>query len=120
MPSGGRVILLSTCVSTWSAVPPPYLIYAMTKGAVDQMIRLLAKDLGKRGITVNAVAPGPTGTDLFYEGKPQALIDNIKSLSPFNRLGKPEEIANAIAFVASDQSSWVSGQVIRVNGGNQV
>jgi 3-oxoacyl-[acyl-carrier protein] reductase len=68
----------------------------------------------------NAVAPGPTGTDLFYKGKSQELVDRIAGTNPFGRLGKPEEIAQAIAFLCGEGGSWVNGQILRVNGGMTV
>jgi 3-oxoacyl-[acyl-carrier protein] reductase len=68
----------------------------------------------------NAIAPGPTGTDLFYKGKSQELIDRIASTNPFGRLGKPEEIAGAIAYLCGEGGSWVNGQILRVNGGMTV
>lgn len=77
---------------------------------------MLAKELGTKGITVNAVAPGPTATDLFMEGKPEAMIKGIASQSPFNRLGDPSEIANVVTFMASPESAWISGQIIGANG----
>jgi len=89
----------------------------MTKGAIEQMVRVLSKDLGQRGITVNCVNPGPTGTDMFYQGKSEELLKHIASQVPMNRIGKPEEIANVVAFLASSDASWVNGQVLRVNGG---
>jgi 3-oxoacyl-[acyl-carrier protein] reductase len=84
------------------------------------MTRVLAKDLGRRGINVNCVAPGPTATDLFYQGKNQKMIDTIASWNPFGRVGQPEEIAKAISYLAGEGGSWVNGQVLRVNGGMTV
>ena len=81
------------------------------------MVRVLAKDLGSKEITINAVAPGPTDTVLFTRDKPESVINAMKNLSPRGRLGKPEEIAEAMAFFSSPASGWVSGQVLRVNGG---
>lgn len=80
-------------------------------------MRVLSKDLARKGIMVNAVSPGPTATDLFMTGKPEGVIKMISSLNPQGRLGKPEEIAETVNFLASPASSWVTGQVIRVNGG---
>lgn len=120
MVSGSRVILLSTSLCASSTITPNYLLYTSSKGAVEQMTRVLAKELGEKGINVNAVAPGPTGTDLFFKGKSEELIEMIASKSPFKRLGTPEEIAGAIAFLASEGGSWVNGQILRVNGGMTV
>jgi len=87
-----------------------------TKGAVEQLTRVFAKEMGGRGITVNAVLPGPTNTDLFIKGKTQETIDRLAALNAFNRLGEPEDIAKVVAFLASDDAKWISGQTIGVNG----
>lgn len=121
MPRDGRVILVSSGVLHQSQVAPRYLLYASTKGSIEQMTRILAKDLGaKYGITVNAIAPGPTATELFFKGKSQELIDSIANFSPLGRLGRPGEIAGLAVFLAGPSSSWVSGQVIGANGGSFV
>jgi 3-oxoacyl-[acyl-carrier protein] reductase len=91
-----------------------------SKGAIEQLVRVLAKDFGARGITVNCVAPGPTATELFYQGKSEDVLKHIAGLNPFGRIGTPEEIAGAIAYLAGDGGAWVSGQVLRVNGGMTV
>ena len=96
---------------------PNYLLYNATKGAVEQMTRVLCKDLARRGVSVNAVAPGPTGTELFFKGKSEEALKAIAGFNPHNRIGSPEEIADVVAFLASDNSRWVTGQVVRVNGG---
>jgi 3-oxoacyl-[acyl-carrier protein] reductase len=114
------VILVSSGVCKLSAIQPNYLLYAATKGAVEQMTRTLSKGLAPKGINVNAVAPGPTGTELFYKGKPDALVNSIKSMSPFNRLGEPDEIAGMVNFLAGPDSTWVSGQTLFVNGATMV
>ncbi|KAL1964557.1 hypothetical protein VTN77DRAFT_6854 [Rasamsonia byssochlamydoides] len=116
IPPGGRVILVSSSVTALSSVQPTYLLYASTKGAIEQMARVLAKDLGRQGILVNAVAPGPTGTELFFQGKSPELVSRIAGFSPFNRIGEPEDIAGTIAFLCGDDSAWLSGQVVRING----
>lgn len=113
---GGRIILVSTTLCHASTVTPPYLLYLTTKGAIEQMVRVLAKELG-REITINAVAPGPTDTVLFTRGKPEPVLNAMKNLSPLGRLAKPEEIGEVMAFFSSPASGWVSGQVLRVNGG---
>jgi 3-oxoacyl-[acyl-carrier protein] reductase len=115
MPRGSHIIFLSTTLTVASTVQPGYLLYNSSKGAVEQMTRVINKDLGRKGIFVNAVAPGPTGTDLFYRGKSDELIKTISNFNPHGRIGAPEEAAEAIVFLS--QSTWVSGQVIRVNGG---
>ncbi|KAK4031625.1 hypothetical protein C8A01DRAFT_41930 [Parachaetomium inaequale] len=116
----GRVIFVSTGLNTATGVLPAHLLYVATKGAVDQMVRALSKDLAPKGITVNAVAPGPTGTDLFYHGKSEQVLEMLRKQSPFGRFGEPEEIAGVAAFLAGEDSKWVSGQVLRVNGANMV
>jgi 3-oxoacyl-[acyl-carrier protein] reductase len=116
MASGSRVIFVSTSVIHASHIAPPYTLYASTKGAIEQMTHTFAKDLGSKGITVNAVAPGPTGTELFLKGKSQELIQSIAGHSPFGKLGEPAELADVFVFLASKASRWISGQVILVNG----
>jgi 3-oxoacyl-[acyl-carrier protein] reductase len=95
---------------------PTYSAYAATKGAVDAMTQILAKELRGRDVTVNAVAPGPTATPLFLEGKEQAAIEQLASMPPLERLGTPEDVAEVVAFL-SGAARWVNGQVLLVNGG---
>ncbi|GLI72828.1 hypothetical protein PoHVEF18_001012 [Penicillium ochrochloron] len=116
MPSGGRIIFVSTSTARFSSVAPAYLLYTSSKGAIEQMTRIMAKDLARKGILVNAVAPGPTSTELFLEGKPEQMLKAIAGFSPFNRIGEPEEIAAVMAFLSGKDSSWISGQVVAVNG----
>ncbi|MFT9097698.1 SDR family oxidoreductase [Liquorilactobacillus sp.] len=111
----GAIINLSTSVN--GQMFPTYSVYAGTKGAVEQFTRQLAKEFGQRKININAIAPGPTGTDLFLNGKSQEQIDQLASLNAFNRLGKPTDIAEAVALLVSPSAKWISGQTIRVNGG---
>ncbi|CAG7937390.1 unnamed protein product [Penicillium nalgiovense] len=92
----------------------------MTKRAVEKATRTLCKALGLDGITVNTIAPGATATDLLLVGKSEEVLSGIAALSPFNRLGTHNDIASLVAFLASEQSGWVSGQAIRVNGGTMV
>ncbi|KAI1175020.1 NAD(P)-binding protein [Nemania sp. FL0916] len=115
MPRGSHLIFMSSSLCTASTVMPGYLLYNSTKGAIEQMTRVISKDLGRRGILVNAVAPGPTGTELFFRGKSEEMLKTIANFNPQGRIGTPEEIAEAVIFLA--QSSWVSGQVLRANGG---
>jgi len=112
---GGRIINLSSSVV--GLLQPTYGVYAGTKAAVEAMTSVLAKELRGRNITVNAVAPGPTATDLFLKGKPQEVIDRMAKLSPLERLGQPVDIAATVAFLASPDAGWVNGQVLRANGG---
>jgi 3-oxoacyl-[acyl-carrier protein] reductase len=114
MTDGGRIINLSSTVT--SLMVPTYGVYAASKGAVEQITRVLAKELGARGITVNGVSPGPVDTELFRTGKTEEQINNMAQISPFNRLGQAEDIADVVAFLAREDSRWISGQNIRVNG----
>lgn len=113
-------MLFSTSITASSSVQPGYLLYTATKGAIEQMTRVLAKDLGRRRITVNTISPGPTATDAFYVGKNEQIVDALRKVSPMNKLGEPEEIANVVAFIASPEAGWINGQNIRVNGGMTV
>ncbi|MEM9634850.1 MAG: SDR family oxidoreductase [Pseudomonadota bacterium] len=112
---GGRIVSVSSSVV--GLYQPGYGVYAATKAAVEAMTRVLAKELGAREITVNAVAPGPVETEFFFSGKSENQIEVIRRLSPLGRLGLPEEIADAVAFLAGPESGWINGQTIRVNGG---
>ena len=113
--SGGRIINFSSSVV--GMLMPAYGVYAATKAAVEAMTRVLAKEVRGRNITVNAVAPGPTATDLFLKGKPQDVVDRMAKMAPLERLGQPSDIAGAVAFLAGPDGAWVNGQVLRVNGG---
>jgi 3-oxoacyl-[acyl-carrier protein] reductase len=113
--SGGRIINFSSSVV--GLLQPTYGVYAGTKAAVEAMTSVLAKELRGRNITVNAVAPGPTATDLFLKGKPQAVVDHLAKLAPLERLGEPDDIARAVSFLAGPDGAWINGQVLRANGG---
>jgi 3-oxoacyl-[acyl-carrier protein] reductase len=113
--SGGRIISLSSSVV--GLYQPGYAVYAATKGAVEAMTHVLANEMRGRGITVNAVAPGPTGTDLFLSGKPPELVERLGKLAPLERLGRPADVAAVISFLAGPDGAWVNGQVLRANGG---
>ena len=113
--SGGRIISFSSSVV--GLYQPTYGVYAATKGGVEAMTHVLANELRGRNITVNAVAPGPTATDLFLKGKPQEVIDRLAKLAPLERLGEPGDIAAVVAFLASPDGGWINGQVLRANGG---
>jgi 3-oxoacyl-[acyl-carrier protein] reductase len=112
---GGRIINLSSSVV--GLLQPTYGIYAGTKAAVEAITSILAKELRGRNITVNAIAPGPTATKLFLDGKPQDLIDRLAKLAPLERLGQPEDIASAVSFLAGPDGAWINGQTLRANGG---
>ncbi|XP_006462788.1 hypothetical protein AGABI2DRAFT_224408 [Agaricus bisporus var. bisporus H97] len=114
---GGRLIFFSSSLTASTTVLPNALCYVASKGAVEQMSRVLAKDLGSRGITVNTVSPGPVDTPLFRAGKPEAVIEMIKKQNPNQRLAVPNDIAPIVAFVASPGAQWLTGQNIRPNGG---
>ncbi|MFC1401170.1 MULTISPECIES: SDR family oxidoreductase [Streptacidiphilus] len=111
---GGALVNFSTSVTRLQQ--PGYAAYAATKGAVEAMTLILARELRGRDVTVNAVAPGPTATPLFLEGKPQQVIDQIAGLAPMERLGTPADIAEAVAFLAGP-GRWINGQVLFANGG---
>ncbi|MFI1990490.1 SDR family oxidoreductase [Actinoplanes sp. NPDC020271] len=112
---GGSLVLISTSVVGLRF--PTYAGYTASKGAVEAIPMILARELRGRDVTVNAVAPGPTATDLFLEGKDQTAIDSLAKQPPLERLGTPEDIAATVAFVASAAGHWINGQVIRANGG---
>ncbi|ANN66209.1 SDR family oxidoreductase [Bordetella bronchialis] len=112
---GGRIIALSSSVIAKSF--PAYGPYIASKAGVEGLVRVLANELRGRGITVNAVAPGPVGTELFLNGKTQAQIDQIANMAPLQRLGTPEDIAAAVSFLAGPDGAWINAQVLRANGG---
>jgi 3-oxoacyl-[acyl-carrier protein] reductase len=112
---GGRIIAFSSSVIAKSF--PTYGPYIASKAGVEGLVHVLANELRGRNITVNAIAPGPVGTDLFLRGKSEAQIEEFKKLNPLERLGTPEDIANVVSFLAGSDGGWVNSQVIRANGG---
>lgn len=112
---GGRIITLSTSVVGLKL--ETYGVYAATKAAVETLTAILAKELRGRAITVNAVAPGPTATDLFLNGKSEELIGRMAKMNPLERLGTPADIAACVAFLAGPDGAWINGQTLRANGG---
>jgi 3-oxoacyl-[acyl-carrier protein] reductase len=113
--TGGRIINLSSSVV--GLYQPTYAAYAATKAGVEAMTRILSKELRGRDICVNAIAPGPTATDLFLDGKSPDLVNQLSQLAPLERLGQPEDVANVVAFLAGPDGGWINGQILRVNGG---
>jgi 3-oxoacyl-[acyl-carrier protein] reductase len=111
----GSIINFSTSVNR--IMLPSYGTYVATKAAVEQLTRVFSKEAGSRGINVNSVSPGPTNTELFTKGKSEELINRLASLSAFNRIGEPEDIASIVLFLASDEAKWINAQNIGVNGG---
>ncbi len=112
---GGAIIALTTSLVR-NAVPGTGP-YAATKAAVECLVRVMSKELAGRRIRVNAVAPGPVDTDLFNAGKTEEMKQRSAALSPFNRIGRPEEVAELVCFLASDKASWIAGQIVQPNGG---
>ncbi|MFZ6641666.1 SDR family oxidoreductase [Undibacterium sp. TC4M20W] len=112
---GGRIIALSTSVIAKSF--PAYGPYIASKAGVEGLVHVLANELRGREITVNAIAPGPVGTEMFFHGKTEEQVSNIARMNPMERIGTPAEIASAVAFLAGPDGVWVNSQVLRVNGG---
>jgi 3-oxoacyl-[acyl-carrier protein] reductase len=112
---GGRIVNFSTSVVGIKL--ETYGVYAATKAAIETMTAILSKEMRGRNITVNAVAPGPVGTELFLNGKSQELIDRMAKMNPLQRLGTPQDIAATVSFLAGPDGGWINGQVLRANGG---
>lgn len=112
---GGRIINFSSSVV--GMLQPGYGVYAATKAAVEALTSVLAKEMRGRAITVNAIAPGPTATDLFLTGKSPELVERLAKLAPLERLAQPEDIAAAVSVLAGPDGAWINGQTLRANGG---
>ena len=112
---GGRIVNLSTSVVGTKL--ETYGVYAATKSAIETMTAIMSKEMRGRNITVNALAPGPTSTDLFLDGKSPELVERLAKMNPLERLGTPEDIAAVVAFLVGPDGGWVNGQVLRANGG---
>ena len=115
MANGGRIINISS--STTALMLPGYGVYDATKGAIEAMTHVISKELGRRAITVNAVSPGATETETYRIGKSEEFLAGLEAMSVFGRLGRPEEIAAVVVFLASDCGRWITAQNVRVNGG---
>ncbi|NGO10986.1 SDR family oxidoreductase [Streptomyces sp. HC44] len=113
--AGGALITFSSSMVVQAT--STYGPYAASKGAVDALTMILARELRGRDVTVNAVAPGPTVTDLFLEGRDQATIDRLASLAPLERLGTTADMGSVVSFLAGEEGRWINGQVVWVNGG---
>lgn len=112
---GGRIINFSS--SLVGLRHPGYGVYAATKAGVEALTAILARELRGRTITVNAVAPGPTATDLFLDGKTPEQVERLAKMPPLERLGEPQDIAGTVAFLAGPDGGWINGQTLRANGG---
>jgi 3-oxoacyl-[acyl-carrier protein] reductase len=115
MADGGRIINFSS--STTAMMLPTYSAYVASKGAVEQMTHIIAKELGARRITANVISPGPTDTELFSQGKTEQDKQRLASMAALGRLGQPDDIASVVAMLVSDDAGWITGQNIRANGG---
>jgi 3-oxoacyl-[acyl-carrier protein] reductase len=111
----GRIINFSS--STTRLMLPTYGTYCATKGAVEQLTRVFSKEVGARNITVNSISPGPINTELFTAGKSEEVINRLASMSAFDRIGEPVDVARIVSFLVSEEASWVTGQNIGANGG---
>jgi 3-oxoacyl-[acyl-carrier protein] reductase len=112
---GGRIVAFSSSVLLKAF--PGYGAYIAAKAGVEGLVHVLANELAGRNVTVNGVAPGPVGTELFLTGKSEEDIKRLSDLSPLKRLGEPEDIASVVAFLAGPDGGWVNSQILRVNGG---
>src|ERR1700730_9281573 len=112
---GGRMVNFSS--SVLGIRLETYGVYSATKAAVEMLTAILSKELRGRSITVNAVAPGPTATDLFLTGKSPELIERMAKMNPLERLGAPQDIAATVSFLVAPDGAWINGQTLRANGG---
>ena len=109
MAEGGRIIT--------ALMLPGSAACVATKGAVEQFSHVLAKELGPKNITVNSVSPGPTDTELFNQGKSEEQKQRFAQMAALGRLGQPQDIADVVALLVSEDARWITGQTIRANGG---
>ena len=113
--AGGRIIAFSSSVIARSF--PTYGPYIASKAGVEGLVHVLANELRGHNITVNAVAPGPTATELFLKGKTETQIKEFSKIPPLERIGQPEDVADIVSFLAGPDGGWVNAQVLRANGG---
>ena len=113
--AGGRIVAFSSSVLTKSF--PSYGPYIASKAGVEGLVHVLANELRGRNVTVNAVAPGPIATELFLSGKSENQIAEFTKMSPLERMGQPDDIANVVSFLAGPDGGWINSQVLRANGG---
>lgn len=113
--AGGRIIVFSSSVLAKSF--PNYGPYIASKAGVEGLVHVLANELRGRNITVNAVAPGPVGTELFLSDKSAEQVAQMAKVAPLERLGTPEDVAGVVSFLAGPDGGWVNSQVLRANGG---
>ncbi|KOC14648.1 putative oxidoreductase, short-chain dehydrogenase/reductase family [Aspergillus flavus AF70] len=120
MPPGGAIIFISTDMTDADVVPPHFLLYVSAKAAMNQMVKVLARDLAGAGIRVNAISPGATSTDSFQKAVDEKKARLLANQNPFNRIGRADGIAAAVSLLWRKDSGWITGQVLRVNGGSIV
>lgn len=112
---GGRIVALSTVGTSWPS--PGETVYAASKAAVEQIVRVASRELGARGVTVNTVAPGPVDTDLLRAAAPPEALEGAAAVTALGRIGQPSDIADLVALLARDDSRWITGQHLRADGG---
>ncbi|MCP2256488.1 3-oxoacyl-[acyl-carrier protein] reductase [Streptoalloteichus tenebrarius] len=112
---GGRIVAVSSMSAVYATRGEA--VYAASKAAVDQFVRVAAKEVGARGVTVNSVAPGPTDTDMLRGAVPDEVLGGVAQMTPLGRVGLPEDVAGVVAFLAGPDSGWITGQTIHANGG---
>jgi 3-oxoacyl-[acyl-carrier protein] reductase len=120
MPTGGRVIFIGSVVSSRVLSMGDVVAYPASKGAVDAMARMLAQHLGARGITVNVVAPGVIDVERHEWLRTEGMATMVKGWQALKRIGRPDDIADVVAFLASDDARWITGQVLAVGGGTRL
>lgn len=114
--AGGRIVFVSTTLTKATTILPMGLMFIASKGAIEHLVRVLGRDLGERGITVNAIAPGPVDTPLFRDGKPPHMVQWVAQLHPQKRIPMPDEVSSLVTFLAKEDSGWINGQIMHVNG----